>query len=157
MNNTCRIVLGALVGGLVLVGCDKKESATKDSNPLDAVKTAVGDAAKKAKDEVGKKVEEGFASLRDGAASAAQDTLDQAKAKIGVLKEKAASASAEVKPAMESAVTKIEEQFAKVQAKLPELKTATAETWKSISESVAREGSSLMEMIKGAMEKYGVK
>ncbi|MBL8745693.1 MAG: hypothetical protein JNK58_04960 [Phycisphaerae bacterium] len=158
ITRTPTVAMSLALASCVLFGCDKKEgtSGTSD-NPLDKVKTAASDAAGKAKEEVGKKIEEGYAALRDSAAGAAEKTLAEAKSQIGRLKEKASSASAEVKPAMDSAIKSIEDQAAKVQAKLPELKSATSDTWKSISESVSKEASTLMTMIKDAAAKYGVK
>lgn len=154
---TARILCFVIAGSLLtLTACEEKPSPDAKPGTFDAITKSVTDAADKAKGAVNKKAEEGFAALRDAAANAAQKTLDEAASKIGLLKQKAVDASAEAKPAMESAIKSIEEQFAKVQAKIPEIKAATADTWKSISESLTKEGGTLMEMIKGAMQKFGV-
>lgn len=157
MKFTLQIV-GAISVACVfaLTGCEKKEAAPP-GGAMDKLKQAATDAVNQAGAEVSRKVEEGFAALRDQAAAAAEKTLNEAKPKIEALKARASEASAEVKPAMDSAVKAIDEQYEKVKAKIPELKAATSDTWKGISESLAKEGKSLMDQIKSAMEKFGVK
>lgn len=150
MNNRMMTVVALLAfSASGLAGCEKKQGSSGDA--LDKLKQKASDATAEAT----KKVEEGFASLRDQAAAAAEKGLEEAESKIGLLKEKASAAGAEMKPAIDSAIKGIEDQAAKVQAKIPELKAATSETWKSISDSIADESTKLMDLIKGAMSKYG--
>jgi hypothetical protein len=152
MNNRMITVVALLAFSVSgLAGCEKKEGSSGDA--LDKLKQTASDATADAK----KKLDEGFASLRDQAATAAEKGLEEAKSKIGLLKEKANAAGAEMKPAIDSAIKGIEDQAAKVQAKIPELKSATSETWKSISDSISSESTKLMDLLKDAISKYGSK
>ncbi len=150
------VLLAAGTLGFTL-GCEEKSTlpAAAEKAAGDASK-AMGDAAKKAGDVAGdaaKKMGDEFKALRDKAADAFSKELDGLKPTIDKAKTQIASLSAETKPMAEKAMTEAEGAIKAAQAKLGDLKGATADTWQKISDEIRPLITKATDAVKG-LEKY---
>lgn len=149
-----------------LTACEKKEGEPKSA--VDSITGAVGDAAKQAgetaKDaaakatdaakDMGGKIDE---MVKGGSASMVEKLntmMAEWKPTVESLKGKVASAPEAVKPAIESAVKGIEEQWKSVEGAVAKLKDAPVDQLKALGTDAFSGAEKLGTMIKDAAAKY---
>jgi prophage DNA circulation protein len=166
----------ALVAGLAMVGCEKKDVDAAKAKAKD-VGTAVKDAgvqAAEATKEVAKEAAEATNEAADDAAEALSDTaaamrakmdkamgawqpsLDAITKQVEGLKSKVAGLPAEKKATAEPELKGIETQVAGAKKMLEGLGEATSENWDKLSGDFSTAMQKLGSSVKSFAEKYGV-
>lgn len=141
----------AIVGSaLVFGGCEKKDPAGKTTTTVPSI-----DAAKKAAGDAGKSVQTALIEGRDKAVAAAETGAAELRAQMDTLRQKAAAASAEARPAIETAIKDLDAQMVEVDNRLKALRSASAETWQTLSADLQSTMTRARDNFKSAMDKYG--
>jgi hypothetical protein len=167
--NARMLMLGLAACGL-LVACEKEEElpssgtgnaerTTSDPAPgsetvSDAMNEAAGDIreqAGEAAENVGAQAEE----LRAKAVTAAEDRLTQIESSLGAVETKLAAAAEPIKSAVTPLVTGAREQYATLETKVGELRTAGADQWRSLSAEISTSLDRLEQAIAEAASRLG--
>jgi len=109
-------------------GCDEKAT----NGVHDATQSAAS-SARDAVSEISTKASEAYATARDVAVQSFGPRVQDAQDTLAALKAKAATVSAEQRPAIDAAVVKLESQLKEVGGLLGQLKTAGADKWQELS------------------------